>query len=81
MTMMAKNSVRVIGLGLSIYFVIEIFSAINKLHEQKVSVSTITKYADKRLHPSISVCFMKKSNGNLGHASNTSGQVHFSHLN
>ena len=78
MDMKAKNSVKLISLGLLIYFMVKIFSAINKLQDQKTAVSTTTKYADKRLHPSISVCFPKKSIVNLERASNTSRQVQFS---
>ena len=81
MDMKAKNSVKLISLGLLIYFMVKIFSAINKLQDQKTAASTTAKYSDKRLHPSISVCFWKKGNCSLEQVSNASRQAQISSLN
>ena len=75
----AKNSVRLIGLGLIIFLFTKVFIAVNKLQDEKVATITTKKYEYRRLFPSMSICFRRKINGNLSdnpdHALNISRQV------
>ena len=76
MAWIAKNSVRLIGLGLLIYFIMKISIAVNKLQDKKVATATTRRYEHNRLFPSISICFRKKFRrdytDNLEHALNIS---------
>ena len=77
----AKDSVRLIGMGLFIYLIFKIVVAVNKLQEEKVATVTTRKYENRRLFPSLSLCFKRKIKGNLSnnpdHALNISRQVQF----
>ena len=79
MARIAKNSVRLIGLGLLIYIIMKIVIAVNKLQDEKVPTATTRKYEHKRLFHSISFCFRKKNRSdysdNLESALNISRQV------
>ena len=72
-----NNSVRLIGLGLLIYFIMKLVIAVNKLQDEKVATATTRKYEHERLFPSIDICFRRKSNfsDNPDHALNISKQV------
>ena len=48
---------RVLAIGLAISFLILVIISANKLRARMVAVSTTTEYEDKRIMPSISVCF------------------------
>ena len=61
----AKNSERLVGLGLLIFLVTRVFVAVNKLQDEKVATITTKKYEYRRLFPSLSICFRRKINGNL----------------
>ena len=71
-----KNSVRLVGMGLLIYFISKIVIAVNKLQDKKVATAQTRKYEHVRLFPSISICFRRKSDsnfsGNPEHALNMS---------
>ena len=61
----AKDSVRLIGMGLFIYLIFKIVVAVNKLQDEKVATLTTRKYENSRLFPSMSICFRRKMHGNL----------------
>ena len=79
MVSIAKHSVRLIGIGLFSYLVYEIVYAVIKLQDGKVATVTTRKYENRRLFPSMSICFRRKINGNLSdnpdYALNISRQV------
>ena len=51
---------KLLALGLVTFLIVEVIISANKLSEGKMSVSTTTGYEEKRLMPSISVCFEYK---------------------
>ena len=57
MSLNAERGGRMLAAGLTIFLVAQVFMSANKLMEKKTSISTTTEYEDKRLMPSISVCF------------------------
>ena len=84
MTGIAKSSVRLVGFGLWIYLVTKIVIAVSKLQDEKIATVTTKKYEQERLLPSISICFLRKSNSsssdNPDHALNISRKVYFCHF-
>ena len=67
---MASNTKRVgrlLAIGLVAFFIAQVIISVNKLRDKKTAVSATTEYEEKRLMPSISVCFaMKKSEDTAG---------------
>ena len=53
----AERGGRVLGIGLAVSLIILVIISANKLRTGIVAVSTTTEYEDKRVMPSISVCF------------------------
>ena len=53
----AESGGRILALGLMVFFIVQVIRSTNKLRANIVAVSTTTEYEEKRLMPSISVCF------------------------
>ena len=53
----AETGGRILALGLMVVLIVQVIISTNKLRAKTVAVSTTTEYEDKRLMPSISVCF------------------------
>ena len=51
---------RILALGLLAFFLVQVIFSANKLKEEKIAVSTTTRYDKSRLMPSIAVCFHYK---------------------
>lgn len=51
---------RLVALGLVIYFLSQVVTAVRKLQNEQTGVSVTTHYEHSRLMPSISICFRNK---------------------
>ena len=48
---------RLLAACLMAFFVAQVIISVNKLRDRKIAASSTTQYADRRLMPSLSVCF------------------------
>ena len=63
----AKRGGRLLAIALMAFFIGQVIISVKKLRDKKTAVSATTEYEEKRLMPSISVCFpMKKSEESAG---------------
>ena len=68
MVSLVETGGRLLALGLITFFLIQVIFSANKLREEKTAVSVTTQYDQKRVMPSISVCFYyKKAEDYKGH--------------
>ena len=64
---MQKGEERLLAIGLVAFFIAQVIISVNKLRDKKTAVAIATEYGDRRLMPSISVCFLsKKSESSAG---------------
>ena len=56
----SKTAGRLVALALVSYFMSKVIIAAGKLQYEKTAVSTIIKFEESRLMPSISICFRNK---------------------
>ena len=65
MASVTEKGGRLLALGLVTFLIVEVIISANKLRGGKMSVSATTGYEEKRLMPSISVCFEYKKVQNI----------------
>ena len=79
MAQIARMSVNLVAMCLIGYFIMKIALAVNKLQDAKVGTTTSRQYKRVRFFPSISICYLWKTNisnfSNLDHALNTSRYI------